>query len=120
VVKDANINGHMVWDLAIDYAYYLSLGSEGCGGPSYIIWRLPNVKELLSLIDYGNFNPGLTRGHPFSDVQENNNYYTNTDYPVESTSTTRKCKVSLKQGFVSYATMSPSTSNFTWTVRGGN
>jgi hypothetical protein len=32
-------------------------------------WRLPNVKELQSLIDFGNFNPALPAGHPFSGVQ---------------------------------------------------
>jgi hypothetical protein len=32
-------------------------------------WRLPNVKELLSLLDYGNLNPALPTGHPFLNVQ---------------------------------------------------
>lgn len=32
-------------------------------------WRLPTVKELLSLIDYDNLNPALPKGHPFSGVQ---------------------------------------------------
>jgi hypothetical protein len=32
-------------------------------------WRLPNVKELASLIDYGTFNPALPAGHSFSGVQ---------------------------------------------------
>jgi hypothetical protein len=31
-------------------------------------WRLPNVKELLSLIDYGQFDPALPAGHPFLNV----------------------------------------------------
>jgi hypothetical protein len=31
-------------------------------------WRLPNVKELQSLIDFGRVNPALPTGHPFSDV----------------------------------------------------
>jgi hypothetical protein len=32
-------------------------------------WRLPNVKELQSLIDFGHFNPALPSGHPFAGVQ---------------------------------------------------
>jgi hypothetical protein len=32
-------------------------------------WRLPNVKELESLIDFGWHSPALPVGHPFSVVQ---------------------------------------------------
>ena len=32
-------------------------------------WRLSNIKELQSLIDYGHADPALSEGHPFSDVQ---------------------------------------------------
>ena len=30
--------------------------------------RLPEVKELISLVDYSQFNPALPAGHPFQDV----------------------------------------------------
>jgi hypothetical protein len=39
-------------------------GTSGRGG--YTDWRMPNVLELLSLIDYGRFDPALPSGHPFS------------------------------------------------------
>lgn len=29
---------------------------------------MPNVKELQSLVDYGNVNPALPTGHPFDNV----------------------------------------------------
>jgi hypothetical protein len=32
-------------------------------------WRLPNVRELLSLIDYEQHDPALPEGHPFAHVQ---------------------------------------------------
>lgn len=35
----------------------------------YSDWRLPNVKELLSLIDYEHHDPALAPGHPFDNVQ---------------------------------------------------
>jgi len=66
--KDANYNGTKTWDDAIDYANNLSLGSEGCGA-SYTDWRLPNVKELQSLIGFGSSSPALPTGHPFTNVR---------------------------------------------------
>ena len=31
-------------------------------------WRLPNVRELHSLIDYGRIGPALPSGHPFTNI----------------------------------------------------
>ena len=42
-------------------------------------WRLPNIKELMSLIDYGRYNPALTSGHPFTGVQSGY-YWSSTTY----------------------------------------
>ena len=39
------------------------------GGSSAGDWRLPNYKELLSLIDAENFGPALPSGYPFTNVQ---------------------------------------------------
>mgnify|MGYP007056009562 FL=1 len=47
------------------------LENRACGlsdGSSAGAWRLPNVKELQSLIDSGVRFPALTAGHPFSSV----------------------------------------------------
>ena len=33
-------------------------------------WRLPNINELRSLIDFGHSFPALPPGHPFSEVQD--------------------------------------------------
>lgn len=35
-----------------------------------ILWRLPNVNELESLVDCSMHSPALSKGHPFTDVQE--------------------------------------------------
>jgi Protein of unknown function (DUF1566) len=41
-------------------------------------WRLPNIKELQSLIDFGQTNPALPPGHPFVDVLEEGSYWSST------------------------------------------
>jgi hypothetical protein len=67
--KDANFaEVTKTWYDAIDYANNLSLGSAGCAA-YYQDWRLPNVKELQSLIDFSNYSPALPTGHPFTNVQ---------------------------------------------------
>ena len=47
-----------VWQEAVDYCAALGGG-----------YRLPEIKELISLVDYSQFNPALPAGHPFTGVQ---------------------------------------------------
>jgi hypothetical protein len=62
--KDANTAGLKNWDGALAYCNDLILGGHDD-------WRLPNVKELLSLIDFGKSDPALPGGHPFDNVKAN-------------------------------------------------
>ena len=62
--KDAQqIPGIMNWSDAVNACNDLIFAD-------YDDWRLPNVRELHSLIDYGTFDPDvLPIGHPFTNVQ---------------------------------------------------
>ena len=68
-LKDASCLGRQDWTRALSYANTLATGVCGLTDGSVAgDWRLPNVKELQSLFDYGQFNPALPVGHPFSGV----------------------------------------------------
>lgn len=68
--QDAGCDGKKTWSDAVNYCNILVDG--GCGlsdGSDVGDWRLPNVRELHSLIDYQNHLPALPTGHPFTNVE---------------------------------------------------
>ena len=65
--KDANLPGtSKTWQEALDYVKGINTGTYSNFG--YTDWRLPNRKELQSLIDRNRYNPTLPSGHPFTNV----------------------------------------------------
>jgi hypothetical protein len=113
--KDANAYARLKWSDAIDYANDLNLGNAGCG-TNYTVWRLPNIKELLILIDYGYYNFVLPRGHPFSKVQDG--YYWSSTTEETNLLKDHAFKVSLVEGRVSATGKSVRNVNWVWPVRG--
>ena len=91
-----------------------SSGDTSNGGSHQIDWRLPNVEELSSLIDFGRFDPALPEGHPFANVQSSI-YWTST---TRADNTSNAWHVSLFNGNANYASKSGSTA-YVWPVRGG-
>jgi hypothetical protein len=65
-LKDANCFGEKTWDDALSASNTLASGMCNLtDGSKPGEWRLPNIKELQSLLDFGQYNPALTLGHPF-------------------------------------------------------
>jgi hypothetical protein len=64
--KNADKFGKVDWEEA------LSKSAE-CKDGQHKDWRLPNRKELLSLVDLGRTGPALPADHPFTNVKPN--YY---------------------------------------------
>jgi pimeloyl-ACP methyl ester carboxylesterase len=65
------------WQQALDSANSLTL----CG---YSDWRVPNRKELASLVDLSQYNPTLPPGHPFDNAQAGNYWSSTTDVEGKS------------------------------------
>ncbi|NOR68277.1 MAG: DUF1566 domain-containing protein [Methylomarinum sp.] len=123
-LENANCaNASRDWATALtDVASLNSTGlmnSNNCGdtsnaGSHQTDWRLPNIKELLSLIDYQNDAPALPTGHPFSQVQPTAPYWSSTS---SSFFTFEAFTVSLNIG--QSFTSDKINSTFVWPVRGG-
>lgn len=78
-LKDANCFEDKTWSDALDTCQLLTAGYCGLTDGSTVgDWRLPNIKELHSLVDFGNLDPALPTGHPFANVQQN--YWSCTTY----------------------------------------
>ena len=66
--KDANLpKTYTNWQQALDYVKKMNTGIYSNFG--YTDWRLPNRKELYSLIDFSQYNSAISSGHPFLNVQ---------------------------------------------------
>jgi hypothetical protein len=113
-LKNANCFGVQTWTNALSNSNTLASGSCGLTDGSVAgAWRLPNVKELQSLIDFGNSSPALPGGHPFSGVQSGS--YSSSTTPASSLSFA--WFVNLIAGSASFH--SKANSDFVWPVRGG-
>ncbi len=91
-LKDANCtdtvggivrkNGLLDWQSALTWSNNLADGKCNLSDKSRPgDWRLPNINELRSLIDYSRHDPALPIGHPFSNIQSTW-YWSSTSNPV--------------------------------------
>jgi hypothetical protein len=80
-LKNSNCYGVRDWSTALSDANGLSSGQCGLTDGSIAgEWRLPNLRELFSLVDAENYNPALPSNHPFTNVQADL-YWSSTTYP---------------------------------------
>lgn len=122
-LKNANYaNATRNWATALTDVAQLNtngtMNSNNCGdtsnGGSYQMdWRLPNVRELHSLVDYGHINPALSNPNLFTGVQSYS-YWSSTEY---ADSTSVAWVVDLIHGHVYYN--NKTGSYYVWPVRGG-
>jgi hypothetical protein len=113
-LKNANCFGNQTWANALATANTLNSGECGLNdGSAEGAWRLPNIKELQSLVDFGRSIPALPSVHPFSGVQSSN-YWSSTSNAGD---TSYAWGLGLGVGFV-YRD-GKAFGCFVWPVRGG-
>jgi len=107
----------LMWPDALTAAN--TLASPSCGLSDRSVagnWRLPNVKELQSLLDFGQTNPALPAGHPFTRVTINGvSYWSSTTIvPVPHYAAIVRMDIGLTEIDIKDATR-----HHVWPVRGG-
>ena len=110
-------DGHVAWHQALSFVEGITVtGTYSNCSAGFSDWRLPNVQELQSVIDYGRTNPALPSGHPFTNVYSGGYWSSSTDHAA----TVMGWYVDLSYGQVNYANKSSSGSEYAvWPVRGG-
>jgi hypothetical protein len=123
-LKNANCFGARTLNNALSDCNGLADGQCGLSDASNAgDWRLPNVKELLSIVHYGYHDPAVpntagtgywTEGDPFSNVQ-NNVYWTSSS---NAGNTSPAWGIQMQPGTI--VDTDKTGSYYLWPVRGGH
>jgi hypothetical protein len=118
-LKNANAFGMKTWADAMTTANGLKSGDAGTGltdGSKAGDWRLPNVREFQSLLDYGRSFPALPENHPFTELQWGSYYWSSTTF---ATDTTYAFDVAIGGNAIMDPYDKTNPDDYVWCVRGG-
>ncbi len=117
-LRDANCPaGSMNWQAALDWVTSFNSTAIACtdyAAMTFTDWRLPNIKEFGSLIDYSQQSPPLPAGHPFVAIPAASRYWSSTTESVPTFAWQQS------MGFGGNGIDQKSESHFVWPVRGGS
>ncbi|MEP7356612.1 MAG: DUF1566 domain-containing protein [Anaerolineales bacterium] len=115
-LKEADCFGTRTWAQAIGDANALVSGQCSLtDGSTAGHWRLPNIRELLSLIDYNRSAPAFPPVHPFSNLQASVRYWSST---VVVNNTANAWNIDFDIGTVNRNQLK-TTLYYVWPVSGG-
>jgi hypothetical protein len=123
-LQDADCFSSRPWTQALTLANTLASGTCGLtDGSRAGDWHLPNIRELVSLMDYGHADPALTPGHPFVNVAppgSQHDYWSSTiRMAPASVDLAIPFIIRLEEGLVLFGGLPPAIFRV-WPVRGGN
>jgi hypothetical protein len=115
-MKNANLAGTKNWKGSLDFITALNSANSGIGTAGHHDWRLPNVNEALTLINYGNSQPAVwLKNQGFTNVQTT--YWTSTTVAY-SEWTSNAWLLFTEYGEV-WSTHSKANYHYVWPVCGG-
>ena len=114
IVAGYNFASTMSWSDALLAVAALNAANSGAGYDGSNQWRLPNIRELPSIIDYGKFNPAINTSFFTSQVT---NYWSSTTYFGSAPAFDMAFRVAFYGGTIGATTKN--TSCFVRPVRGG-
>jgi len=116
-MQNANVLGAKTWTQALNTANNLKSGDYNLtDGSQPGDWRLPNLREFQSLVDYGRRAPALPADNHFAGVQVVFNYWSSTTALVNDT-TTSAWTVLFAEGTAE--AVDKAATSLVWCVRGG-
>jgi hypothetical protein len=121
-LKNANCFGTKTWDQALSACNGLSGGQCGLSdGSTAGDWRLPNVRELYSLVHYGFYNPSVPNSEGNDQWREGDLFNEVSAFYWSSTThaSTTMSSLAVDINFGSISIISKSTMIYVWPVCGG-
>jgi hypothetical protein len=119
-LRNANCFGGKVWADAITAAAGLASGVCSLTDGSKVgDWRIPNINELRSLVDYSRKTPALAAGHPFYYVHSTNAYSESYYYWSSSNANIASNVVALTMNHGGTIAIQSGYPNYVWPVRSG-
>jgi hypothetical protein len=120
-LKNANAFGMKTWADAMTTANGLKSGDVGTGltdGSQAGDWRLPNVRELQSLLDYGRSYPALPENHPFTELVWGSYYWSSTTFSADP-NIDAAFDVAIGGNTIADPYNKTNADDYVWCVRGG-